>query len=153
MRIADQADRGSRRLAMFAVSLLIGTLAGCGGTHEAITESERSNGVGPSSPTPAPLRVAAASDLQLVLPRVKDRFTARFGIAVDFSFGSSGHLAEQIKAGAPFDIFLAANQGFVRELANQGLIKPESIHSYARGTLVVAVYHAVGGEVRPRSRI
>ena len=56
------------------------------------------------------------------------------------TFGASGQLAEQIKQGAPFDVFLAANESFVRDLADQGLIKPDSVHPYARGSLVLAVY-------------
>ena len=63
------------------------------------------------------------------------------------SFGASGQLAEQIKGGAPFDIFLAANQAFVRDLAAQGLIKPDSVRPYARGSLVLAVYHQVGDDI------
>jgi molybdate transport system substrate-binding protein len=100
-------------------------------------------------PAPAaPLRIAAASDLQLALPKLRDQFQARTGIATELSFGASGRLAEQIKAGAPFDVFLAANQAFVRDLADQGFVKPESVHSYARGSLVLAVYHELGDQVR-----
>ncbi len=102
-----------------------------------------------ATPGPAaPLRIAAASDLQLALPKLRDQFQARTGIATELSFGASGRLAEQIKAGAPFDVFLAANQAFVRDLADAGLVKPESVHSYARGSLVLAVYHEHGDQVR-----
>jgi molybdate transport system substrate-binding protein len=96
----------------------------------------------------APLRIAAASDLQLALPKLKDAFQARTGITTELSFGASGRLAEQIKAGAPFDVFLAANQAFVRDLAETGFVKPESVHAYARGSLVLAVYHELGDQVR-----
>jgi molybdate transport system substrate-binding protein len=92
--------------------------------------------------------VAAASDLQTVLPRISERFQARTGIATSFTFGASGQLAEQIKQGAPFDVFLAANESFVRDLAGGGFIRPDSVHAYARGSLVLAINRDAGVEVR-----
>jgi molybdate transport system substrate-binding protein len=118
-----------RLASSFAIVLLL-ILAGCGARGQ-----------------PAPLRVAAASDLQMVLPRLIERFERASGASVTPAFGASGHLAEQIKAGAPFDVFMAANQSFVQDLAKLGLIKPESVRPYARGSLVLAVYHEVGGEI------
>jgi molybdate transport system substrate-binding protein len=95
----------------------------------------------------AQIRVAAASDLQTVLPRLIEQFERTQAIKVTPSFGASGQLAEQIKGGAPFDVFLAANQSFVRDLAAQGLIKPESVRPYARGSLVLAVFHQAGDSI------
>ena len=97
----------------------------------------------------APLRLAAASDLQLVLPKLLDRFQAQTGIATSPPvFLASGQLAEQIKQGAPFDVFLAANESFVHDLAGGGFIRAESVHPYARGSLVLAVYHELGEQIR-----
>ena len=98
--------------------------------------------------TPTPLRIAAASDLQLVLPKLADRFQTKTGIAASITFGASGQLAEQIKQGAPFDIFLSANETFVLDLARGGFVKPGTIRRYARGSLVLAVYHHVEDRVR-----
>ena len=81
-------------------------------------------------------------------PSLTDRFQATTGIVASITFGASGQLAEQIKQGAPFDVFLSANESFVRDLAAAGLIKPDSVHRYARGSLVLAVYHEVGDEAR-----
>jgi molybdate transport system substrate-binding protein len=97
---------------------------------------------------PAPLRVAAASDLQSAMPALIKRFEQNTGIKTTFTPGASGQLAEQIKNGAPFDIFLAANESFVRDLAGQGLIKPDSVYPYARGSLVLAVYQEQAGQIR-----
>ena len=80
-------------------------------------------------------------------PELIERFEQKTGIKVTPTFGASGQLAEQIKGGAPFDIFLAANQSFVRDLAAQGLIKPDSVRPYARGSLVLAVYREFGDEI------
>jgi molybdate transport system substrate-binding protein len=77
-----------------------------------------------------------------------DRFHAKTGIATAPPvFLASGQLAAQIKQGAPVDVFLAANEAFVRDLAGGGFILPESVHSYARGSLVLAVYRELGDQV------
>jgi molybdate transport system substrate-binding protein len=130
--ILRRSGRGIEGLALWFMLL---STAACNGTRAT------------PGPTAAPLQVAAASDLQLALPKLRDQFQARTGIATELSFGASGRLAEQIKAGAPFDAFLAANQAFVRDLAGAGFVKPESVHAYARGSLVIAVYHELGDQV------
>jgi molybdate transport system substrate-binding protein len=94
------------------------------------------------------LRVAAASDLQAALPKLAERFRARNGIAITPTFQSSGVLTQQIKQGAPFDVFLAANEAFVSDLAGGGFIRPESAHAYARGSLVLAVYSGLDGRIK-----
>jgi molybdate transport system substrate-binding protein len=94
------------------------------------------------------LRIAAASDLQLALPRLADRFQRKTGIPATLTFGASGQLSEQIRAGAPFDVFMAANESFVADLVGRGLIKPGSVRRYARGSLVLAIYHALAPNVR-----
>jgi molybdate transport system substrate-binding protein len=88
--------------------------------------------------------VAAASDLQGVLPALSDRFTASTGVKVTPIAGASGHLAQQIRQGAPFDVFLSANMAFVRELAGESVIDPDSVRPYARGRLVLVVNRASG---------
>ena len=103
---------------------------------------------GPSAPgpaaTPEPLRVAAASDLQTALPALARAFREARGVEVVFTPGSSGQLAQQIAQGAPFDVFLAANRKFVDDLAARGVIRPDSVQSYARGSLVLAVREGQG---------
>jgi molybdate transport system substrate-binding protein len=85
------------------------------------------------------LRVAAASDLQGVLPALTDRFTANTGITVTPIIGASGQLAQQIRQGAPFDVFLSANMTFVQDLAREGRIEPDTVQLYATGRLVLVV--------------
>ena len=102
-------------------------------------------------PAPAqPLRIAAASDLQRVLPRLIERFQNQTPTTVTptLTFDASGQLAEQIKAGAPFDLFLSANVKFVTDLAAAGLVEPASVQPYARGSLVLCLHRAAGDQVR-----
>ncbi len=88
---------------------------------------------------PEPLRLAAASDLRQALPILISAFRQTRDIEVDYSSASSGQLAEQIRQGAPFDLFLSANQAFVDGLAGQGFVDTPSVKPYARGTLVLAI--------------
>ncbi len=44
-------------------------------------------------------------------------------------------LARQIEQGAPFDVFLSANEAFVEQLANAGRLDPASVRVYALGRL------------------
>jgi molybdate transport system substrate-binding protein len=118
-------------------------IAGCGTSRDPASTAAPAGRAEPAKP----FRVAAASDLQVALPKLAERFRARTGIGVEPSFLSSGVLAQQIRQGAPFDVFLSANEAFVRDLAKDGIIRPESVHSYARGSLVLAVYRELGDRI------
>lgn len=105
-------------------------------------------GCGKDTPAPAePVRIAAASDLQSVMPRIIERFTAATGVEVVATFGPSGQLAQQIKQGAPFDVFLAANRKYVSDLAGEKAIDPLTVRDYAVGVLVLAVHADVADKV------
>jgi molybdate transport system substrate-binding protein len=105
-------------------------------------------GCGPSSPEPVHLRVAAASDLQHALPLLVSAFRIRDGVELDATFGASGQLAEQIRQGAPFDVFLSADRKFVERLAAEGIIRADSVRPYARGSLVLATSAKAGLKVK-----
>ncbi|MGP5551169.1 molybdate ABC transporter substrate-binding protein [Psychrobacter namhaensis] len=68
------------------------------------------------------LRIAAAANLSDVLPDIIDDYKADnngAGQQVDVTYASSGKLYAQIKAGAPYDVFLSANQAFPAKLAKE----------------------------------
>lgn len=127
----------SRTLASLAIVLIC---SGC-------PASNPPNPSGGQGGAVTPLRIAAASDLQTALPILAERFRDRTGLEFTLTFGASGQLAEQIKAGAPFDVFLAANQSFVQDLGSGGFVQPTSIHPYARGSLVLAVRQESGEQI------
>lgn len=64
--------------------------------------------------------VAAASDLSAALPEVAKLFTAKTGQSVRLTFGSSGSFTQQIQNGAPFQVFLSADETYVQQLAAAG---------------------------------
>jgi molybdate transport system substrate-binding protein len=123
------------------LGVLVIAAGGCGA--EPKTQNEATARPEP----PAPLRIAAASDLQNALPVLAKRFTEHSKIEASLTFGASGQLAEQIKAGAPFDVFLAANQKFVKDLADGGFVRPDSFRAYTEGSLVLAVHAEAGKAV------
>jgi molybdate transport system substrate-binding protein len=85
----------------------------------------------------APLRVAAASDLQVALPEIARQFERDTGQAVALTFGSSGNLATQIENGAPFDVFLSADIDYPRRLERAGVAERGSLYEYATGRLAL----------------
>jgi molybdate transport system substrate-binding protein len=83
------------------------------------------------------IRVAAASDLQPVLPVLAADYERATGIKLVVSFGSSGNLATQILNGAPVDLFLGADFVFPEKVVAAGLADGKAPTQYARGTLVL----------------
>lgn len=84
-----------------------------------------------------PLRIAAAADLQPVLPPLLKEFEAQTGVHAEASYQSSATLATQIMNGAPFDLFLAADLSFPERVIAAGLSEETEPIVYARGTLVL----------------
>ncbi len=64
--------------------------------------------------------IAAASDLKFALDEIQARFTAQTGRGIRITYGSSGNFARQLLQGAPFQMFLSADEGFVFQLADAG---------------------------------
>jgi molybdate transport system substrate-binding protein len=90
-----------------------------------------------------PLRVAAAADLEPVLPPILDQFQKETGIHAEATFQASAALTTQIQNGAPFDLFLSADLGYPKKLIDAGLADAAGSADstspvvYARGTLVL----------------
>jgi molybdate transport system substrate-binding protein len=83
------------------------------------------------------LRVAAAADLQPVLPVLAAQYEKATGVKLAISFGSSGNLATQIINGAPMDLFLGADFVYPEKIVAAGLADGTAPTQYARGTLVL----------------
>ena len=94
------------------------------------------------------LAVAAASDLQSVLPEIAGQFQKDSGQPVRLTFGSSGNFFTQIQNGAPFDVFLSADIDYPRRLINAGQADRGSLYGYAIGRLVLWTRNDSGIDVR-----
>jgi molybdate transport system substrate-binding protein len=90
-----------------------------------------------------PLRIAAAADLEPVLPPVLAQFQQATGIHAEATYQASAVLTTQIQNGAPFDLFLSADLGYPKRLIDAGLADAAGTADsstpivYARGTLVL----------------
>lgn len=84
--------------------------------------------------------VAAAADLKFALEPVAANFRRDTGRAVKLSFGSSGNFTVQIENGAPFELFLSADEAYVFRLAEQGLTRDRGT-GYAVGRIVLFAPH------------
>jgi molybdate transport system substrate-binding protein len=82
----------------------------------------------------ADLVVAAASDLAPLSGSLAKGFS---GAHVVFTLASSGSLEHQIENGAPFDVFLSANDQYVKDLAASGHVDPATVIVYATGRLAL----------------
>lgn len=90
------------------------------------------------------LIVSAAASLSNVLQELGSEFAkANPGEKLIFNFGASGSLLQQMKNGAPVDIFASASQKDMDKAAEMGLLAPESRRNFTANRLVLAA--PVGG--------
>lgn len=84
----------------------------------------------------SPPRVAAAANLTGALTAIAEQFARETGTRVEVVFGASGVLARQIQEGAPFEMFLAADEEFPNRLTAAGLTRDAGV-VYAVGRLAL----------------
>src|SRR5438105_6904706 len=90
-----------------------------------------------SAGEPAGIHVAASVSLEEVLGQlVADYGLRRPAVRVRFVFGAANELADHIVAGAPADLFLAADQRPMQRLAQARLLRPRSQAVLAENSLV-----------------
>jgi len=83
------------------------------------------------------IHVAAAADLQPVMPALTAAYEHATGVKVIVSFGSSATLTQQLSNGDPQDLFLSADYIHPEQLVVAGLsVDPRPV-AYARGVLVL----------------
>jgi molybdate transport system substrate-binding protein len=83
-----------------------------------------------------PPTIAAAANLNFALTEIAGRFARDRGVRVEVVFGASGTLTRQIQDGAPFEMFLAADEEFPDQLTAAGLTRDGGV-VYAVGRLVI----------------
>ncbi|MDG5789274.1 molybdate ABC transporter substrate-binding protein [Evansella sp. AB-P1] len=80
--------------------------------------------------------VASASDLYHALTEIGDEFSENSDINIEFTYGSTGLLTQQIQEGAPFDLFLAAHESYIDRLIEREAVFEDSKEYYAIGRIV-----------------
>ncbi|AAC07501.1 molybdate ABC transporter substrate-binding protein [Aquifex aeolicus] len=83
------------------------------------------------------IRVASASSFRFALNPIIKEFEKRTGNRVLVSYGASGHFFIQIKNGAPYDIFISANEIYPKKLIESKKAVKASYTIFARGKLTL----------------
>jgi molybdate transport system substrate-binding protein len=84
------------------------------------------------------IQVSCASSLRYVMPEIVSEYERIGETRVAFSFASSGAIYQQIRSGAPIDLFCSADSEWIEKLLTEGLVEPSSVTTYAIGKLVVS---------------
>ena len=97
----------------------------------------------------ADVLVAAAASTKFAMEEIASQYEKQIGLRVKLVFGSSGQFYSQIMQGAPFDIFLAADEDSVLRLAqskgtDQGMV-------YAEGKTVLVWPKSMSQTLKPVS--
>jgi molybdate transport system substrate-binding protein len=81
--------------------------------------------------------VAVASNFTKPMTEIAEAFEKATGHSAKLSFGSSGKFVSQLENGAPFEVFLSADDEKPLKLEQAGLAVAGSRFTYALGTLVL----------------
>jgi molybdate transport system substrate-binding protein len=109
------------RISLIASLIALGTTVAC---------SKPQSGAG------QPLRVATAASLQPAMEELGAAYTQRTGRAVVIAPGASGNLVEQIRQGAPYDLFASADESWVDEAISDKVAVADSKTLFAYGRVV-----------------
>lgn len=94
--------------------------------------------------------VAAAADLKFALTEIAEAHAHAGGARVSLSFGSSGVFRRQIAQGAPFELFLSADEAYVDALIAENRVEaPGALYAIGR----VALYIPNGSPVKADSKL
>lgn len=86
------------------------------------------------------LTISAAASVQNALVEVQSAYQSEVpNVAINYNFGSSGSLAQQITQGAPTDVFLSASKKWMDDLEEQGQILDGSRLDLLLNSLVLIV--------------
>jgi len=95
------------------------------------------------------LRIAAAVSLREPLDKIAARFDEGDPVRVQLSYGATSDLAAQLRAGAPLDVLLSADEEIPRELQAEGVAT--DLRPFATNRLLVIASEAAAPLVRKPS--
>jgi molybdate transport system substrate-binding protein len=105
----------------------------------------------PATACAVEIRIAVASNFRPAMEVIAGRFTSRTGHEVVLISGSTGKQYAQIRHGAPFDAFFAADSQRPKQLEKDGAAVEGTRFTYALGKLIlwspVAGYADASGDV------
>jgi molybdate transport system substrate-binding protein len=83
------------------------------------------------------INVAVSGNFMVPMQKIAAEFEKATGHKAQLSFGTVGKFYAQIHNGAPFDVFVAADQDVPIKLVNDGLALGDTRYTYAVGKLVL----------------
>lgn len=117
---------------MLSMTLLLG-LVGCGEkktTADAASKTEK----------PVTMTISAAASLKDAMEEIKKEYTKeKANVIINFNFGSSGSLQQQIEQGADVDIFMSAATKQMEALSQKSLLLEETKKNLLGNTVVLVV--------------
>lgn len=139
--MTDQSSQRSlKTIIKFGAIISIAVAATACSDHQSRENAEPE----PTDTQPQTLRIAAAANLSEVLPKiVADYQLDHKDTDIELSFASSGKLYAQIEAGAPYDVFLSANQSYPAKLA----LRPEATDNANNGQVSHAPFTYTQGQL------
>ncbi|KKO53096.1 molybdate ABC transporter substrate-binding protein [Paenibacillus sp. DMB20] len=118
----------------FAMVLLV---SGCGAKQESALHN---GSTAPSSNETVELTISAAASLTDALKEIQKAYESKAEtVKLNFSFGASGALQQQIEQGAPADLFLSAATKNMKALVDQELIDKDKQKTLLTNELVVVI--------------
>jgi molybdate transport system substrate-binding protein len=91
----------------------------------------------PAASQAADVNVAVAANFTEPAKQIAQAFESKTGHKAILSFGATGQFYTQITQGAPFQLFLSADQATPKKLAGEGLAVSDTLFTYAIGKLVL----------------
>ena len=116
---------------LFSILLINVSSFFCNNANSAQLNIERENSFA------QPLRIAVSSNFTPTLKKLLVDFHQQTNIKTQIISGATGAMFTQIQHGAPFDIFIAADNLRPLWLEQEGLIIPNSRKTYAQGKLAL----------------
>jgi len=108
------AMKGIKRIQLFLITTIF--LSGC---RSKIADNK--------------ITIATAANMQFIMPLLVKEFTKNTDVSCELVIGSSGKLTAQIKEGAPYDVFVAANLKYPKEIYNYGkAINAPKVYGYGK---------------------
>lgn len=127
----------SRHLAVLMFGLVALAIGGC----ERVDSSQPGSGS-------VTVRVAVASSARQAIAAIADEYVRQHpGVRIDVIGGATVALASQLRAGAPYDLFYAADLGTPTALERDGVLVRHSVATYAKGELVLWMRGRADGAV------
>ncbi|MTW20666.1 molybdate ABC transporter substrate-binding protein [Allochromatium palmeri] len=83
------------------------------------------------------VQVAVAANFTAPMKLIAESFKQDTGHTAEAAYGSTGKFYAQITNGAPFQVFLAADDNTPAKLEAEGMTQPGTRFTYATGTLVL----------------